>query len=185
MMEKNSTTMPHDHVETVQLATKDQGTPIITDIEDISEQEYAIRTRRLLRKIGIRLVPLCAFLYLLHYLDRGNIGNAKVLNSETKDDLLSQTKTSAHGYAMTLTVFAIAYSAFDVPSNIVMKRYVLPSRWLATLLFCWGALTLGFAVVKNFETVVVLRFFIGVFEAGFFPGMDQFPLSPTRSAQLK
>lgn len=52
-----------------------------------------------------------------------------------------------------------------------MKHYVRPSLWLAILLFCWGALTIGFAGVQNYATVVVLRFLIGVFEAGFFPGM--------------
>jgi len=50
-----------------------------------------------------------------------------------------------------------------------MKRYVRPSRWLATLLCCWGIFTLGFSGVKTYPQVVVLRFFIGVFEAGFFP----------------
>jgi MFS family permease len=59
---------------------------------------------------------------------------------------------------------------FEVPSNYVMKHWVRPSLWLAILLFCWGALTIGFAGVHNYATVVVLRFLIGVFEAGFFPG---------------
>jgi MFS family permease len=52
-----------------------------------------------------------------------------------------------------------------------MKRYVRPSVWLATLLGCWGVVTLGFAGVQNFAQVTVLRFLIGVFEAGFFPGI--------------
>jgi MFS family permease len=47
-----------------------------------------------------------------------------------------------------------------------MKRYVRPSVWLATLLGSWGVFTIGFAGVQNFATVTVLRFFIGVFEAG-------------------
>ena len=50
------------------------------------------------------------------------------------------------------------------------KHYVRPSLWLAILLFSWGALTIGFAGVHNYATVVVLRFLIGAFEAGFFPG---------------
>lgn len=52
-----------------------------------------------------------------------------------------------------------------------MKHYVRPSMWLAFLLFAWGALTVGFAGVQNYATVVALRFLIGVFEAGFFPGV--------------
>ena len=102
--------------------------------------------------------------------DRGNIGNSKVLNEETGDDLLQQTKMTADGYALTVTLFSLAYALFEVPSNWVMKHYVRPSLWLAFLLFAWGALTIGFAGVQNYATVVVLRFLIGAFEAGFFPG---------------
>ena len=56
---------------------------------------------------------------------------------------------------------------FEVPSNYVMKHWVRPSLWLAFLLFAWGALTIGTAGVHNYATVVVLRFLVGVFEAGF------------------
>jgi MFS family permease len=58
-----------------------------------------------------------------------------------------------------------------VPSNWVMKHYVRPSLWLAFLLFAWGALTIGTAGVQNYATVVTLRFLVGAFEAGFFPGI--------------
>ncbi|KAF2475006.1 MFS general substrate transporter [Lindgomyces ingoldianus] len=108
--------------------------------------------------------------YLLNFLDRGNIGNSKVLNAETRDDLLQQTHMTSNNYALTVTLFSLAYTLFEVPSNWVMKHYVRPSMWLGFLLFCWGVLTMGFAGVKSYASVVVLRFFIGVFEAGFFPG---------------
>lgn len=68
-------------------------------------------------------------------------------------------------------MFALAYALFEVPSNWIMKRYVRPSRWLSVLLCCWGLFTIGFSGVQNYASVVVLRFFIGVFEAGFFPGI--------------
>jgi len=64
----------------------------------------------------------------------------------------------------------VAYAIFEVPSNFVMKHYIRPSRWLGILLFAWGALTIGFAGVQNSATIIALRFLIGVFEAGFFPG---------------
>jgi MFS family permease len=108
---------------------------------------------------------------LLNYLDRGNIGNSKVLNEETGDDLLQQTHMTNTGYAIAVSLFSLAYMLFEVPSNWIMKRYVRPSHWLATLLFCWGIFTIGFSGVKTYPQAVVLRFFIGVFEAGFFPGI--------------
>jgi MFS family permease len=120
----------------------------------------------------MHLMPLCAFIYLLNYLDRSNIGNSKILNQETGDSLLQKTHMTTADYSLVLTIFGIAYSVFDVPSNFVMKRYVKPSHWLGLLMFCWGVITLAFAFVKNFDTVVWLRFLIGVIEAGFFPGND-------------
>lgn len=126
--------------------------------------------KRLTRKIDMRLVPLCAFIYLLNYLDRSNIGNGKILNQETGDSFLQRTNMSSIDYSVVLTIFGVAYTLFDVPANWIMKRYVRPSHWLGFLMFSWGILTLGFAWVKNFHTVIVLRFLIGVLEAGFFPG---------------
>lgn len=121
--------------------------------------------------MDMRILPLCAWMYLLNYLDRGNIGNSKLLNSETGDSLIEQTNMTNMQYAVAVSLFAVAYAVFEVPSNWIMKRYVRPSRWLATLLLAWGVFTIGFAGVQNFAQVTILRFFIGMFEAGFFPGM--------------
>ncbi|KAI3396505.1 hypothetical protein diail_12125 [Diaporthe ilicicola] len=131
----------------------------------------ALRNKRLNRKLDLRILPLCCWLYLLNFLDRGNIGNARVLNQETRDDMLHQTRMTQTDYAITLSVFSLAYALFEVPSNWVMKHYVRPSVWLAVLLGCWGAVTIGFAGVRNYATVLSLRLLIGAFEAGFFPGI--------------
>lgn len=74
----------------------------------------------------------------------GNIGNAKVLNAETGDDLLQRTGMGTGGYALTVTLFSIAYALFEVPSNWVMKHWVRPSVWLGSLLAAWGAVTIGY-----------------------------------------
>ncbi|OTA89850.1 hypothetical protein M434DRAFT_373410 [Hypoxylon sp. CO27-5] len=154
---------PQEHLEN----TLEEVVHLHTNNEGFDHQ----RSKLLNRRLDIRIIPLCCWLYLLNFLDRGNIGNARVLNSETGDNLLQKTNMGADGYAITVTLFSIAYTLFEVPSNWIMKHYVRPSVWLATLLGCWGALTLGFAGVKNYATVVVLRLLIGVFEAGFFPGI--------------
>lgn len=130
-----------------------------------------VRTKRLVRAIDIRLLPLCAWIYLLNYLDRGNIGNARVLNQETGDSLVQVTNITPTQYAIVLSLFSLAYALFEVPSNWVMKRYVRPSLWLSVLLFGWGAFTLGFTGIQTYPQVVVLRFLIGAFEAGFFPAI--------------
>ncbi|KAL2811557.1 major facilitator superfamily domain-containing protein [Aspergillus cavernicola] len=144
----------------------------IDDVNDASDVEaITLRHGQLRRKIDWRLLPLCAFIYLLNYLDRSNIGNAKALNAETGDSLEQKTGMTETGYSIILTLFAVAYSLFDVPANWVLKRYARPSYWLGVLMICRGALTLGFATVENMPTVIVIRVFIGDFEAGFFPGM--------------
>jgi len=71
--------------------------------------------------------------------------------------LLQQTGMTATDYAIAVSLFSVAYALFEVPSNYIMKRYVRPSRWLATLLLCWGLFTIGFSGVRTFPQVVVLR----------------------------
>ena len=129
------------------------------------------RSKRLRLKVDLKFLPICAFIYLLNYLDRGNIGAAKIMNEETKDDILDVTGTSTQGYSIAVSLFSLAYATFEIPSNWIMKRFVRPSLWLGILLSGWGCLTLGFTGVQTYTQIVVLRFFIGVFEAGFYPGM--------------
>ncbi|KAL6243467.1 hypothetical protein RBB50_009459 [Rhinocladiella similis] len=131
----------------------------------------AERHRLLRRKIDRHLMPICFWVYLINYLDRSNIGNAKILNSETGDSLLQSLNMSPNGYAVTVTLFAIAYSIFDVPANIVLKRFFRPSLWFGSLFFLWGVLTLASGFQKTYPSAVVIRFFIGALEAGFYPGI--------------
>ncbi|KAK3634808.1 hypothetical protein LTR56_015089 [Elasticomyces elasticus] len=163
--------------EVVHTEASGDGSPQPSDtlkIEDGIDLNDKKRARKLVRKMDLHILPLCAWIYLLNYLDRGNIGNSKVLNSESGDDLLQQTNMTATNYAVAVSLFSVAYAVFEVPSNWIMKRYVRPSRWLAILLGCWGLFTIGFCGVRTYAQVVVLRFLIGMFEAGFFPGIVYF-----------
>lgn len=121
-------------------------------------------------KQDVRVVPLCAFVYLLCYLDRSNIGNAKVLNQDEGDDLLTETNMTNLQYTIALMVFLIAYALFEVPSNYMLKR-MKPSNWIAFLMLSWGAITMGLGGVQSFGSVTAVRFLLGVFEAGLFPGL--------------
>ncbi|EMR71341.1 putative mfs transporter protein [Eutypa lata UCREL1] len=159
--------VPVEHLENDQVAEHVEPSSETSNNCEFDEK----RNKRFNRRLDIRLLPLCCWLYLLNFLDRGNIGNARILNNETGDDLMTRTGTTSQGYAITLTLFSVAYAVFEVPSNWVMKHHVRPSVWLAILLGCWGALTVGFAGVQNYPTVLALRLLIGVFEAGFFPGI--------------
>lgn len=127
-----------------------------------------LRQKALLRKQDLRIIPLTAAIYLLCYLDRSNIGNAKVLNSSTNNDLLHETRMTAFQYTIALMVFLVAYALFEVPSNYFLKR-LRPSRWIAFLMLSWGAITMGLGGTHNYASVTVVRFLLGVFEAGASP----------------
>ncbi|KAF4464139.1 tartrate transporter [Fusarium albosuccineum] len=126
--------------------------------------------KSLIRKQDSRIIPLAAGIYLLCYLDRSNIGNAKVLNHSTGHHLLSETGMSNFEYIIALMVFLIAYALFEVPSNYFLKR-MKPSRWIAFLMFSWGTITMCLGAANSYASVTVLRFLLGVFEAGLFPGL--------------
>ncbi|KAJ6518934.1 MFS general substrate transporter [Mycena sanguinolenta] len=123
-----------------------------------------IDERQIVRKIDLRLVPWFSLLYLLSFLDRTSIGNAKLYNLER--DL----KITDSQYLISLTVFFISYALFEVPSNIFLKR-VRPSVWFTFLMVIWGLIMTLQGVAHNFGGLVGLRWMLGTFEAGLYPGM--------------
>ncbi|KAI2677462.1 hypothetical protein LCP963914a_8120 [Penicillium roqueforti] len=131
-----------------------------------TKEEYA----RVYRKIDRRILPFVALTYLLCYLDRTNIGNARVLNSGTGDDLMTSIDMNDHEYRIALMLFLVAYSLFEAPSNLAMKKFT-PPVWLAFLVICFGALCAGIGGSKNASTLMALRFLLGASEAGVYPGM--------------
>ncbi|KAM0330826.1 hypothetical protein ACHAQA_003781 [Verticillium albo-atrum] len=126
--------------------------------------------RRIVRKIDMRLMPLTALIYLLCYLDRANIGNARILNSSTNDTMMDSTGMTPYEFTIALMVFLVAYSIFEAPSNLALKVFS-PNRWLGVLIIGFGSFCVGLAGTHSFAQVATLRFFLGAFEAGVFPGM--------------
>lgn len=127
----------------------------------------AVDERKLLRKIDIALIPWLSFLYLLSFLNRTSIGNAKLYNLE--QDL----HMTDNQYLLTLTIFFFSYALFEVPSNIFLKR-IRPSFWLSFLMLCWGITMTLQGVVHNFPQFMGLRWLLGTFEAGLFPGVSYY-----------
>ncbi|KAG6361410.1 hypothetical protein INS49_009637 [Diaporthe citri] len=120
--------------------------------------------RKLVRKIDLYLLPAIWGMYLLSYMDRTNIGNAKTAGMT--DDLdMDSTK-----YSIALTVFFVGYVVFEVPSNMILAR-TKPSVFLPTIMFLWGCVTIAMAWVPNYKALIGLRIVVGVLEAGFAPGV--------------
>lgn len=120
--------------------------------------------KAILRKMDVRLIPMLAILYLLSFLDRGNIGNAKI------EGLQEDLGMTPDQYNMCLTVFFFTYAAFEVPSNLLLKK-LRPSRWLPTIMVAWGVVMTLMGIVRGYSGLLAARIFLGVTEAGLFPGV--------------
>ncbi|GAA4839220.1 MFS transporter [Actinomycetospora corticicola] len=120
--------------------------------------------KRTLRKVSLRVMPLLMVLYFVNYLDRVNIGFAgpNGMNRE-----LGLTAT-AFGFAS--GIFFLGYLLLEVPSNLALHRFGA-RRWLARILISWGIIATAMAFVGSGTWLIVLRFLLGVAEAGFFPGI--------------
>ncbi|KAL4985313.1 major facilitator superfamily domain-containing protein [Aspergillus falconensis] len=139
------------------------------DLHELSREDIRAE-RRLVRKIDRRLLLPTATIYLFCYLDRSNVGNAKIMNSTTDDTLMDVNEISNHQYTIAMMVFLVAYSVFEAPSNLALK-FFHPHRWLGFLVVAFGALCTGIGFTHTFTELAVLRFFLGAAEAGVFPGM--------------
>ncbi len=121
--------------------------------------------KKLMRKVDFRLIPWLCVLYLLSFLDRSAIGNARLYGLEKELKLTSQQ------YNMALTVFFFPYALFEVPSNVLLKR-LRPSIWFPVITILVGICMLSQGLVHNYTGILVARFFLGVTEAGLFPGCN-------------
>lgn len=126
---------------------------------EVASQHDEIPTAKLLRRVDIRLVPILSALYLLCFLCRQNIGNAKTYH------MLTDLPLTTGEYQLALTAFFLAYSTFDIPCNILLKK-LRPSVWLPLITFLSGAVTISMGVVKNADELIVVRFILGMTEVG-------------------
>lgn len=122
-----------------------------------------INEGRLINKLALRLMPLLCLLYLVAYIDRANI-------SFTKLQMLDSLHLSEAVYGLGASLFFIGYMLFEVPSNILLHRYGAP-KWLARVVLTWGIVTVLLAFVETATSFYILRFLLGVAEAGLYPGV--------------
>ncbi|OIW31415.1 MFS general substrate transporter [Coniochaeta ligniaria NRRL 30616] len=142
---------------------------VVGYIEEESAGWDAVSTKKLLRKIDLTLIPFLALLYLLSFLDRTNIGNAR-LDSLEKDLNLSVERLQ---YNDALSVFFPFYVAAEIPSNMAMKRF-RPSIWIPSIMIAWAVCTTLLGVVHNYTGLMVCRAALGIAEGGLFPGITYY-----------
>jgi sugar phosphate permease len=115
------------------------------------------------RKVDLRIVPFLFLCYILAYLDRVNVGFAKL-------QMLKALSLSDAAFATGAGIFFIGYFFFEVPSNVLLKKFGA-RMWIARIMITWGIVSACMIFVRGAASFNALRFLLGIAEAGFFPGV--------------
>ncbi|KAK5122503.1 hypothetical protein LTR85_004087 [Meristemomyces frigidus] len=133
----------------------------------LSDEERALIDRKLVRKLDWLLIPWLTLLYLVSFLDRTNIGNAKVLG------LVTDLHMTSGQYNAALSLFFVSYAGFEPLTNILLKR-LRPSIFIPAIMIFWGICMTCMGLVHNFSGLAAARWFLGMAEAGLFPGVNYY-----------
>ncbi|KAJ8588263.1 MFS general substrate transporter [Rhizopogon salebrosus TDB-379] len=147
------------------LSEKDNS--LVLAQEQIVEEPDPAERARILRKIDWCILPFVTLFYLLSFLDRTNIGNAKIAGMSTDLGL------TGFRYNIAAAVLFITYSLAEVPSNIALKLF-RPSRWIPTIMIAWGLVMTLMCLVNSYQSLVIARLCLGFAEAGLFPGVNYY-----------
>ncbi|PAV20477.1 MFS general substrate transporter [Pyrrhoderma noxium] len=133
-------------------------------LNDKFSEEYRRMARRILWKLDIHILPPLALLWLANFIDRTNIGNARIAGLQRDTHLVGNQFNTA------LAVFYASYIVSELPSNWILKR-MKPNRWLPFIVGAWGVVTTLSGLVQNFRGLVVIRIMLGFCEGGLLPGI--------------
>lgn len=129
----------------------------------MSHIEAATVEQRTMTKVSWRLLPLIVIIYFVAYIDRTNVGFAALgMNRELG--------FTAYVYGWGAGIFFLGYFLFEVPSNIALAKFGA-RKWIARIMISWGIVAAAMALTVGPKSFLVLRFLLGVAEAGFFPGV--------------
>lgn len=119
--------------------------------------------KRVIGKVSRRLIPFMFILYVIAYLDRVNVGFAAL-------QMNADLNFSAAVYGLGSGIFFIGYFLFEIPSNLILER-VGARIWIARIMITWGIVASATAFIQGPRSFYLVRFLLGLAEAGFFPGM--------------
>ncbi|KAL1595311.1 hypothetical protein SLS60_010002 [Paraconiothyrium brasiliense] len=158
----------HDGIAPAPRGEKATGTDVVDGDAEVgaATHEQTIDPeleKRVRRKLDWHIIPLVSALYLLAFLDRSNIGNARIAGMTQDLDL------DGGKYDWLLTIFYISYIVFEFQA--IMWKLVPPHRWAAFVVFGWGLVSTVQAAIHTWEAEMALRFFMGMTEAGYGPGI--------------
>ncbi|CAM1508748.1 Fc.00g055960.m01.CDS01 [Cosmosporella sp. VM-42] len=132
-----------------------------------SEEERRAIDKKLMWKVDLALIPWLSLLYLLSFLDRTNIGNARLEKMEVELGMVTGN------YNMALTIFFISYALFEPITNGLLKR-LTPRIFFTAIIIAWGIVMTLMGLVSSYSGLLAARWFLGVAEAGLFPGVNYY-----------
>ncbi|KAJ4366753.1 hypothetical protein N0V95_000082 [Ascochyta clinopodiicola] len=136
----------------------------------------------------IRMKTLCSIMFLLKNIDADNVSNARIMNKGTPGNIMTQLGMTSNEYNLVSTIYYVSrskvcrrseltvdalkipYIIAEAPSNLLIKR-MLPSRWQSRIMITWGISTACHAAATSKGGLYTARFFLGLMEAGMFPGV--------------
>lgn len=133
-------------------------------MSDQVQHDVKVDERKLVRKMDFHIIPLIMLLYLFSFLDRVNIGNARLYHLERDLDLSPQQ------FQVVVSILFVTYLLFEVPSNLVLKLFT-PRRWIAFIACAWGLIATLTGLANSYGALIACRLLLGVVEAGLFPGL--------------
>lgn len=152
-----------------EIATKPEG-PVESDGSvhvghPLTMEDLGVDEKKLIRKMDLALIPMVMALYMFSFLDRVNIGNARLYHLESDLGL--------HGsqYQTAVSILFVTYIIFEVPSNLVLKKFT-PSRWIGFITLAWGIIATLSGLVESYGALLACRLLLGAVEAGLFPGLN-------------
>lgn len=156
--------MPAD--EKAAVTREDDPAMIPVDIEPLHEIDHAAEAR-LTRKLDLYIIPPTMLLYLFSFLDRVNIGNARLYGLEED---LGMTSTQ---YSTAVSLLFVTYVLCEVPSNLIIRR-LRPSRYISFITTAWAIVATLSGLVQSYGGLIACRLILGALEAGLFPGKIAF-----------
>ena len=126
--------------------------------------------KKALRKVDFWLVGFYSAVYIFRVIDSSNYSNTAIVNLEHGTGIKKQLGLTPGQWAWTLSIFSYSYMIFEPPNTLLLK-YFTPSRWMFVLILAWGVSACSSAAVQDFKGMMVVRFAIGMAEAGFYPAV--------------
>lgn len=125
---------------------------------------------RILRKVDLRIVFLIGVMSMVKAIDANSASNVKVLQVGEPRNIINELGMTSNLFNWVGSIYGIAYIIFEAPSNLLLKR-MTPHVWQGRIFFTWGIVQGCHAAVQNYHQLFALRFLLGMFEAGMFPGV--------------